>query len=1032
MSVSPHLPPSPYKGLVPYDDSELDARFFFGREREIELVAANLMAADLTVLYGPSGVGKSSLLRAGVARRLRAHAAVGGGDPGLDVVVVDVWSDDPVATIAERLGRPDARDGLLADVLAERTLVVGGELYLVLDQMEEYFLYHPAGGPLATELEEIILRPDLRVHVLLGIRDDAFAALDAFKSRVPGLFGNVVRLDHLDRDGARAAIIGPLEAYAQIGCAEVTAEPPLVESVIRQTAAGQIAQGITGRGSLLHEEASEHVEASFMQLVMERLWEVERSGGSTTLRAATLDELGGAARIVEQHLDLALASLATEDRDIASRLFNQLVTPSGMKIAHGVHDLARYAGTADGRLDTVLRNLAAQRIVRPLPDANGGGPRYEIFHDVLADGVLAWRARHETERALERERVEARRRHRRLAVVAGLALMALVLMTAVAMYALAQRGEARERARSAQSRELAATALTQIPLDPEQALALALEAARLEQSPRVDTVLRETLLASRVRGRAAVGTPVQALDAAPGGELVAATGDELVVLDRALRVRRRLPADGRFLGVAGGAAMALSGEGIDLRDLRDGRLLRRIPLRPGAALPVRDVDSGRVVSTLRLPEHVKLAALRPKGTLLALSDGTRRVVVLNTLTGEARYQLEQPSGVTSLDFGPNGRLLATGGKDGTARLWTVATGRQRSVLQGHRGYVLDLDFSPRATLLATASADGTGRMWRLGRAQPVSVLVGHTNPVRDVAFSPFGDSLVTASDDGTARVWRADTGGQLAELRGHDGAVTSAHFVQGGTRVVTGGDDRTLRLWDPISQPSLALLADLGRPVVRVSARNGAIVEAVTDDGRVHRIHGPGDVSDVDRATALAPVRSALGATAELDGEVARIRRSDGRHVTLRGHAGPVTSVRFSPDGRRAVTASRDRTARIWDAETGEPLSVLRGHFAIVSDASFSPDGRFVVTAGPGTAGLFEADAGRLLLYLSGHEDILLSAVFDPTGTRIVTGGRDGTVRVYDCEVCGSGRSLVAAAERRLAQTRRVLSVEERERLLGG
>ena len=96
---------------------------------------------------------------------------------------------------------------------------IGGEIYLVLDQMEEYFVYHgrDSGGPLREALAEILSRPTLRVHVLLGIRDDALAELDAFKGRVPGLFGNVLRLDHLDVDSARAAIVEPLAEFEAIG-----------------------------------------------------------------------------------------------------------------------------------------------------------------------------------------------------------------------------------------------------------------------------------------------------------------------------------------------------------------------------------------------------------------------------------------------------------------------------------------------------------------------------------------------------------------------------------------------------------------------------------------------------------------------------------------------------------------------------------------------------------------------------------------------------------------------------------------------
>ena len=171
MNGSSPLPDGPYKGLASFDDSELDERFFFGRDRETEIVASNLVASRLTVLYGPSGVGKSSLLRAGVVRRLRALVPAGGeaGEgSGPLPVVVDQWRDDPLAAIAVAAGTPVPESPQeLADVLAERSAQVGGEIYLVLDQMEEYFVYHgrDRGGPLREALAEILARPTLpRAH----------------------------------------------------------------------------------------------------------------------------------------------------------------------------------------------------------------------------------------------------------------------------------------------------------------------------------------------------------------------------------------------------------------------------------------------------------------------------------------------------------------------------------------------------------------------------------------------------------------------------------------------------------------------------------------------------------------------------------------------------------------------------------------------------------------------------------------------------------------------------------------------------
>src|SRR5205823_1844564 len=135
-------PPGPYKGLSAFDDTEVDALLFFGRGRERDVLVANLLASRLTVLYGESGVGKSSILRAGVARELRRVA------PEADVVVHDTWAGDPAGPLG----------GLDDDV----------ETYLILDQFEEYFVYNQppdAPGTLVAELPEL-LRRSPRTNVL--------------------------------------------------------------------------------------------------------------------------------------------------------------------------------------------------------------------------------------------------------------------------------------------------------------------------------------------------------------------------------------------------------------------------------------------------------------------------------------------------------------------------------------------------------------------------------------------------------------------------------------------------------------------------------------------------------------------------------------------------------------------------------------------------------------------------------------------------------------------------------------------------
>ena len=438
--------PSPYKGLSYY--SERDAPFFFGREEETSIIAANLVASRLTLLYGASGVGKSSLLRAGVAARLRELAAETvetSGKPGFVVVVFpadgddgsdrrDSWRDDPLGAFAAGIEKAVADLGIdvepvdgslrFAELLEAWSDRLDGDILLVLDQFEEYFLYHAnedGEGTLFEELPRALNRGTLQANVLISIREDAYAQLDRFKGRVSFLYDNYLRVDHLDREAARAAIERPIEERNRLVAAEserVEIEPELVEAVLDDVQTGNVVLGQSGRGAVEHGEARDaRIETPFLQLVLERLWTEELAAGSRVLRFETLERLGGAERIVRTHLDAAMNELTEEDKELAAGAFRQLVTPSGAKIAHLGSDLAALENAPPGPLARVLETLAAARLLRPVaPPPGETEPRYEIFHDVLGPAVLDWRARYVRAREQEKLDSSSARRERRNAV----------------------------------------------------------------------------------------------------------------------------------------------------------------------------------------------------------------------------------------------------------------------------------------------------------------------------------------------------------------------------------------------------------------------------------------------------------------------------------------------------------------------------------------------------------------------------------------------------------------------------------------
>ena len=335
---------SPYKGLVPFEDSELDALLFFGRERESEIIGANVLAARLTVLYGPSGVGKTSVLQSGcrspTARQAQANIEER-GHPEFVIVVFDGWSGDPVAQSRARCGGAerlfgsallDEQEGeRLADTLERWTNALACDLLLVLDQAEEYFLYHAEEAGLAEELPELVTRPGLRVRVLLSLRDDALAKLDRFKGRIPNLFGTTCASITSTVARRRAAIEGPVERYNELAPeSQVELEPELVDAVLAETVAGKVELGEAG-GGLGAETDEGRVEAPYLQLVMERVWEEERARARTGSGSRRSSGSAAPRRSSGRIWTGQSTSSPPRRQDVAADVFRLLVTPSGDK-----------------------------------------------------------------------------------------------------------------------------------------------------------------------------------------------------------------------------------------------------------------------------------------------------------------------------------------------------------------------------------------------------------------------------------------------------------------------------------------------------------------------------------------------------------------------------------------------------------------------------------------------------------------------------------------------------------------------------
>ena len=1042
-------PSSPYKGLTPFEDSDLDVRFFFGRERDRELIEANLMASRLTVLYGESGVGKSSVLRAGVAHHLRATAErnlTAHGEPGIAVVVFDAWRDDPLKTlraaiaeaVTQALGgslQPPAEELPLIEALRSWGTLLDGDIYVILDQAEEYFLYHPGEDRVdgfAVEFPAVVNAPDLRVNFVLAIREDAIAKLDVFKGRIPNVLGNYLRLEHLDRSAARAAIVEPVGAYNELvpDDERVEIEPTLVEAVLEQVATGKVEVGQSGRGTVALGESEVRVETAYLQLVMFRLWDEERNAGSQTLRLETLRRLGGAEQIVRDHVDEALSGLTAEEKDVVARMLDHLVTPSGAKIAHEAVDLADYAGAPEADVLPVLMKLGNQRILRSVSGNGRVGSGYEIFHDVLAEPVLAWKATHEVQREREREAAEGERRQKTMHRLLGLAAAAVLVMAGVTAFAVTEWSDARSQAKLARSRELAGAAQSELNGDPLRSLVLALQAARVRRTSQAEDGLRQALAVNRERAILPSGGRVRTVAFSPDGLLVlTASRDGTARLWRTdgtlvHTLTHRGPVSAASFSPDGSLVLTAS----DDRTARiwktaSGKTVARLPheARVTAAsfsydgsevvtasadrtVRVWSVPSGKLLRIVRLAGTPRIASFSPDGRILLTISGESSGVAVHARlfdAGTGRLLRTLPvDGVTTASFSPDGTLLATGRADGSTVLWKVGDGSRVHTLKGTGGKVTDAVFSqPRGRLLAVTSAGGATSIWYTDSGTRSQLLHGHATAVNDVSFSRDAKFVVTAGADGTARIWRTGDGGGAAVIHGPPGSsVADAVFSPDGNTVATANSDGTAWLWDA---NELRPLWVSPKPERAASySPDGRLVVAAGDDGKARILTAQGRLLRV--LPHPAPVRSAtftpsgsLVLTDDATGVLRVWDPSTGRLIrTVRNVSSGPLSV--SRDGRLLVAPTLHGALGIWSLATLERVRLIKrgGPFTA---ATFSPDGHLVATAGDDDlARLLDARSGAVVHVLRGHRGGVTGVDFSKDGSLVVTSSRDHNARIWD------------------------------------
>ena len=1034
-----NIPPPPFKGIYPYEYS--DSNIFFLRNEERRYLSRLIVMYRGVLLYSASGIGKSSLINAG----LITDSINEGFNPEILRVQPVLGEEIIINQIEMYKGSRKYLPSIFPSRQEDKQIALSTENFkeiiyqnavqfhplLIFDQFEEWVtLFTQSSNGISKEkifntIISIIKDSTLSAKILLVFREDYLAEFTPFFKSCPNLVDQYLRLSPISANKVINIIRGPFENSNQNYSAEINNE--LAVNIQEQ---------------FVERSHDGNIQLTEVQIVAEGLYNAEADNKN----ARDIFNKFGIKGLIEQYFTKFLEELSIDEQNIAVALLSRMVTSSGTRNIISKENLLNLVEVQEG-INKNLLEATLDKLEKKTPLIKRERRNQVDYYEIASEFLIGWIQNKAKEHELEKQQKKKKKLFFKKVKIVSEIVVIFILIAAIIIYFV--QGIREKRLSSA--RELAVLSNSYISNDPEKSILWALEAMLTTYeadgilAPQAEDAMHKALQASRIKLTIKQNAPIRKAEFNSDGTRIATlTNDNIIRIwdSNSGKLENELSKN-KYIDFSfnpKGEQLALcSDDTVKIWNTLSDSFESKPLCDTSKIMFVKYSMTGKYILTI------------DNYNITTIWDSKNRKIFRKFYSRNKLFMLKAA-------FNMNDSLLAESDSYGSIHIYEVKSGKILKEWRGHTQEIYTIAFNPREDVLASGSRDMTVKLWNCKNLSydPYSdytsyyyslFTFNHPNTIFSVAFGNDGNTLISGGADRTAKVFNYYSKTELFSLCGHTGYINSCEFCSDGTRILTAGEDSTVKIWS--AEPGKDYITLSGKSIYSLRdlefSTDSNHLAAATDNNVIIWNAKSGYYEN------QSPTNYYINSIDfNKDGSQIAIGDSYGKALIwnpktdsikyLNGHTKSIGCISFNPQGKIIAASSLDSTVILWNLE-GKIINVIGGYkseirtiafnpinnsqlaiatydsvvvidyslnkkvkqlftlnnSAEINSIAYSPDGKIIAAGGStGIVGLWDATDGKELTRLVGHNGIILDIVFSHDGSKLATASFDLTAKIWD------------------------------------